>query len=77
MRKNAADYKISQEQVSSSDFLKSYNKNIPATFPKATVVLMNKFKDNHIMLFKHGDLWSLDQHLKKMMDWLPRNSKTS
>ncbi len=76
MRRNAADLKISQAQVSFSDFLESFNKSMPMAFPRATLVLMKKFKDAHTMLFKHGDLWSLDQHRKRLMDWLPRNIKS-
>lgn len=77
MRKNAAELNISQEQVSLSEFLESYNKNMPPAFPRATPALLKKFKDDHAMLFKHGDSWSLDQHRKKMMDWLPRNVKNA
>lgn len=56
-----------------SEFLESYNKNMPAGWPRATAVLLQKFRDAHEALFTHGDLWSLDQHRKKIMDWLPRN----
>jgi hypothetical protein len=58
-----------QVQISSSDFLKSYNKNIPLGFPHATETLLKKFKEGHPTFFKHGDLWSLDEHRKKVMDW--------
>lgn len=61
-------------QISLSDFLKSYNANMPPAFPSATVALLERFREAHQMLFKHGDLWSLDLHRKKVFDWLPRNS---
>jgi hypothetical protein len=77
MKKYAEELKISEAQVSLPDFMKSYNENIPQGFPHATTPLLKKFKDLHATLFKHGDMWSLDQHRKKLMDWLPRNSDTS
>lgn len=65
-----------QEQIPLSDFLKSYNKTIPASFPKVTTLLLKKFKEGHAKLFKHGELWSLDLHRKKLIDWLPLNGDT-
>jgi hypothetical protein len=58
-------------QIPLSDFLKYYNHNIPAGFPSASTALLEKFKGTHPTLFKHGDLWSLDQHRKKIIEWLP------
>ena len=72
--KYSEELKISQAHISLSDFLKSYNENIPDNFPHATAALLEKFKIAHVTLFKHGDLWSLDQHRKKLIDWLPQNS---
>ena len=69
--------KVSEMQISLSDFLKSYNANMPPAFPSATVALLERFREAHQMLFKHGDLWSLDLHRKKVFDWLPRNSAPS
>jgi len=76
MHKNRAP-KESEMQISIFDFLKSYNQNMPATFPRATMISLIKFKDSNAGLFKHGDLWSLDQHRKKFMDWLWRNAGAS
>lgn len=59
--------------ISSTEFLESFNKNMPKGFPHVSVALLKKFKDAHPALFTHGELWSLDQHRKKIMDWLPRN----
>ncbi|MBI3632187.1 MAG: hypothetical protein HY225_01955 [Candidatus Vogelbacteria bacterium] len=75
MRRNAQELNISQALIPLSEFMESYNKNMPVAFPRATAALLKKFKEDHALLFKHGDLWSLDQHRKKLMDWLPRNSK--
>ncbi len=63
----------SQMLVSLDDFLKRYNESMPASFPRATVPLLKKFKETHVMLFSTVDLWSLDKHRKKVMDWLPQN----
>lgn len=60
--------------ISVTEFLESYNKNMPVGWPRATSSLLQKFRDAHSSLFTHGDQWSLDQHRKKLMDWLPRNS---
>jgi len=62
--------------ISEAEFLESYNKNMPKAFPQVTAALLKKFKEEHSALFTHGELWSLDQHRKKIMDWLPRNVDT-
>jgi hypothetical protein len=77
MKKHGEELKISQMQISLSDFLESYNRNMPINFPRASVSLLKKFQDSHTTLFKNGDLWSLDQHRKKLMDWLPLNANPS
>ena len=56
-----------------SDFLKSFNKNMPEGFPRVSSALLKKFKEGHSKLFHNGDLWSLDQHRKKIVDWLSQN----
>ncbi|KKU81314.1 MAG: hypothetical protein UY07_C0021G0019 [Parcubacteria group bacterium GW2011_GWA1_47_8] len=65
------------ELITLSEFLESYNKNMPDSFPRASAPLLKKFQDAHATLFTHGDLWSLDQHRKKIIDWLPRNSDSA
>ena len=45
----------------------------PAAFPHTSVALLKKFKALHPLFFKHGNLWSLDEHRKKIMDWLPQH----
>lgn len=59
------------EQITLNDFLRSYNKNMPEQFPRVTVAILKKFKETHTSFFKHGDLWSLNLHRKRIMDWLP------
>jgi len=74
MRRNAEDLRINEREMSAIEFMESYNKNMPVTFPRASAVLMRKFREDHSGLFRHGDLWSLDQHRKRLMDWLPKNN---
>lgn len=73
MKIKQPEIKEYEMQISQSDFMKSYNQNMPVTYPRASVALLNRFREAHAVLFKHGDMWSLDQHRKKLMDWLPRN----
>ncbi len=77
MKKHLKELEESQIQISLLDFLKSYNQNMPPNFPRVSTALLQKFKDTHSILFKHGDLWSIDQHRKKIIDWLPLNSDVS
>ncbi|MEJ0053273.1 MAG: hypothetical protein WDN10_00900 [bacterium] len=77
MRKYGEEAKISEMLVPLADFLKSYNRDMPESFPRATTALLRKFKESNASLFKHGDLWSLDLHRKKIIDWLPRESAVS
>lgn len=74
MKKYGDNLKISQERVSPADFMESYNKNTPESFPRVTLVLLKKFKEAHSSLFKQSDMWSIDLHRKKLMDWLPQNT---
>ena len=61
----------SEKLLSFGDFLKSYNENLPLQFPRVSLALLREFKKKNEMLFKHDhNLWSLDQHRKKVMDWL-------
>jgi len=62
-------------QISISDFLKSFNQNMPEGFPQVTEEQLLRFKKEHLSFFKHGDSWSLDLHRKKIIDWLPQNNK--
>ena len=70
MKRNREELELSQMQVPLSAFLESYNQNIPASFPRASVVTLKKFQSTHPMLFKHGDTWSIAQHRKRLIDWL-------
>jgi hypothetical protein len=71
MRLPDLDRERSEKQITLSDFLKSYNLDLPEAFPRASSALLKEFRAKHESLFKQPDLWSLDQHRKKVMDWLP------
>ena len=77
MRKDKKEVDTSIIPISLSEFLALYNKNMPENYPRASAALLNKFKESNSGLFKNGDMWSLDQHRKKLFEWLPRNLKTS
>jgi hypothetical protein len=62
----------SLKERSLTDFLNSYNKNLPFKFPSATEAALLKFKEVYPSLFKGNVSWSLDKHRKKFMDWLPQ-----
>ena len=68
---------IHEAHISLVEFVTSYNKMIPAEWPQATILLMKKFKESNLVLFKNGDLWSIDLHRKRIIDWLPLNSRVS
>jgi hypothetical protein len=66
----------SLRERSLTDFLNSYNKNLPFEFPSATQAALLKFKEEYPSLFKDNMSWSLDKHRKKFMDWLPQYHKS-
>ncbi len=70
MRKPDGDRDRSEEKRSVADFLKEYNGNLPDAFPRASLARLNEFKEAHASLFLKSEEWSLDQHRKKVMDWL-------
>lgn len=67
-----ADKEHSEKKLSLGDFLKAYNTNLPEIFPRATKPLLKTFASTHPDVFKNGiDEWSLGQHRKRVMDWMP------
>jgi hypothetical protein len=73
MKNNPNELKLNEIPLSLSEFLKSFNQNMPSNFPQASEEGLIKFKKEHEVLFRKSNTWSLDQHRKKVMDWLPRN----
>jgi hypothetical protein len=68
-RKNEAQEQ-NQLRIPLLAFLESYNQNIPKGFLHASVSLLKEFQSSHPVLFKDGDVWSMAQHRKKLIDWL-------
>lgn len=56
--------------ASPENFVKYYNENIPASFPRATLRILKKFQQFHPALFKKDGEWIINKHRKKLMDWL-------
>ena len=75
MKKYGVELQESRLEIPLVDFLESFNKNMPADFPRASVVLLKKFKEAHATLFKNGDLWSLERHRKRLIDWLSQQTE--
>ena len=75
MRLPDLDRERSERPLSFSDFMKSYNEDLPLQFPRVSVALLREFRKEHTTLFKYGRSWSLDQHRKKVMDWLTSRTK--
>ncbi|HEY0010337.1 MAG TPA: hypothetical protein VGB97_00285 [Candidatus Paceibacterota bacterium] len=61
----------SERPLSLPGFLKIYNDDLPTGFPAATIELLREFKKTHRSFFRLDAKWSLDQHRKRVMDWLP------
>jgi hypothetical protein len=74
--KNSQEIKLNEIALSLTEFLKSFNQNMPANFPQVSEEQLLMFKKEHEALFRKGNTWSLDNHRKKVMDWLPRNIST-
>lgn len=70
MRSPDLDRARSEQELTFSQFVAAYNKDLPASFLKITTPLLREFQKSHTSLFKTANVWSLDQHRKKVMDWL-------
>lgn len=65
------DRERSEQKLTLPAFLKAYNQDLPPQFPQVTAPQLRQFKKTFPALFKEDSSWSLDQHRKKVMDWLP------
>jgi len=70
MRVPDLDRERSEKSLSPVEFMKSYNEDLPTQFPRASSSILREFKKAHATLFKNNGSWSLDQHRKKVMDWI-------
>lgn len=59
-----------EQRLSLKEFLSSYNEGLPEQFPRASSRSLQAFSLAYPDSFRAGS-WSLDQHRKKVMDWLP------
>lgn len=73
MKKVPGQVMLNEVMLTMPEFLETYNKHMPKGYPHVSLEILQKFKDEHLSLFKNGGLWSLDQHRKRMIDWLPQN----
>lgn len=71
MKSTDLDRERSEKQLTLEEFSVSYNEGLPAGYPAVTKPLLKIFRTNNAHFFKQADAWSLDQHRKKVMDWLP------
>lgn len=60
----------SEKKRTLPEFVELYNEDLPQTFPRASTDLLKEFKKGHTSLFQSGKGWTLDQHRRKVMDWL-------
>ena len=70
MRTPDLDRARSEKKRTLTDFADLYNENLPLAFPRASEELLKEFRSGHKGLFPSGKGWSLDQHRRKVMDWL-------
>lgn len=71
MRVPDLDRERSEQKLTLTEFMQEYNKNLPSAFPRVTAHLLREFQKKNPSLFKPASTWTLDQHRKKVMDWLP------
>lgn len=78
MRTPDLDRERSEKKRSLAEFIVLYNENLPVGFPRASAVLLEEFKSAYAGLFpRRGNVWSLDQHRRKVMDWLRTHGESS
>lgn len=71
MRGPDPDRERSEKKLSLKEFGASYNEGLPEGYPPVTTPLLKTFMASNAHMFKEEGVWSLDQHRKKVMDWLP------
>ena len=63
------DKERSEESHTLIEFHKLYNEGLPLAFPQVSVAQLEEFRKTHASFFR-ANVWSLDLHRKKVMDWL-------
>ena len=77
MRGPDLDRERSERKLTLAQFLASYNEGLPLEYPRASAPLLKEFSASYPELFKEGAVWSLDQHRKRVMDWLPAHVRAA
>ena len=72
-KRDKEQQELNETPVTLAKFLEFYNKGVPSGFSRASVALLKKFQETHPTLFKGKDMWSIDRHRKKLIDWLSSN----
>lgn len=73
MKKDPNFIPVYERTMTEAEFLASFNANMPEGYPHVTLEIMKKFKAAHPSLFKSEHAWNLDQHRKRMIEWLPQH----
>lgn len=76
MRTPDIDKERCERKLTLAQFLKAYNEGLPEGFPRATSELLKEYRKHNPAQFKPSGKWSLDQHRKKFMDWLPMHLRS-
>jgi len=63
----------SEQKLTLHEFLSTYNEGLPSAFPRASLPYLREFQKTYPKLFKRDGTWTLDQHRKKFMDWIPQH----
>lgn len=73
MKKPPRPTPASELPMSEAEFIASFNANMPEGYPRVSPAILTRFKEAHANLFKGKGEWNLDQHRKRMIEWLPQN----
>ena len=70
------DRQRSELRVTRAEFISAYNDKLPTGFPRVSKEVLEVYRGRYPGQFKEDGLWSLDQHRKRVMDWLPMYLKS-
>ncbi|MBI2639885.1 MAG: hypothetical protein HYW90_03310 [Candidatus Sungbacteria bacterium] len=70
MKRRDEELERNQAMTTIVAFMDSYNQTIPSHFPKASLELLEQFRQVSPALFKQSRKWSIEKHRKRFMDWL-------
>lgn len=73
MKKVSSRIVPDERPLTDAEFMASFNANMPEGYPHVTPAILERFKESHPALFKKKNVWTLDLHRKRMIEWLPQN----